>query len=246
MERKTSSPQHSTVVFGGDNADVYRHPAYGQISVSRASTGGEGMPLYGSALRHSEVVILRIYESEVQRSLHREWHHAGRQHIEVVMSEAQWATFVSSFNMGDGVPCTIEFADGKPVDKMPWGGVAGRESYVEEFSETVGRATDRLAKLKASLAKARAAGKVGKRELEALEHELMLAVQDLQANLPYVQKSFEEAVENTVEQGRAEIHAAQLNAINRTGLLALAASMTDEEKARVLAAGNQKRVTKEE
>ena len=34
----------------------------------------------------------------------------GRRIIEVAMSEAQWATFVSSLNQGSGVQCTLDYS----------------------------------------------------------------------------------------------------------------------------------------
>ena len=97
----------------GNKRTTYSHPAFGQIGVSRVQ-GGNGT-LYGSDFRHHGYVVVRIAHSTMQRDLSRDWYHAGKQIIEVALSESQWATMVSSLNMGEGVPCTIESLHGKLV-----------------------------------------------------------------------------------------------------------------------------------
>jgi hypothetical protein len=87
------------------------HPAYGMIGASRVSGGAY---LYGSDFRHQHWMTIRIHHGRLLRSdLSYDHYMAEGQIIEVELSEAQWATFVSAANVGDGVPCTINWVVGE-------------------------------------------------------------------------------------------------------------------------------------
>src|SRR3546814_5396409 len=64
---------------------------------------------------HQNFVSIRICRSSLNRDLSNDWHYGKDQMMEVNMSEAQWATFVSSMNVGSGTPCTLASVDGQPV-----------------------------------------------------------------------------------------------------------------------------------
>jgi len=102
MAREIEEPK---LVKEDHHGKSYEHPAFGQIRASRVS--GHAV-LYGSDFVHQGFVTITISTSQLQRTLAREWYFGKSEVIEVALSEAQWATFVSSMNMGSGVPCTIE------------------------------------------------------------------------------------------------------------------------------------------
>jgi hypothetical protein len=83
---------------------VEKHPAYAQIGASRVSGGTY---LYGSNFAHQHYVTISITKSELNRSLSRDWASGGEEYIEVALSEAQWASFVSTLNSGTGIQCTL-------------------------------------------------------------------------------------------------------------------------------------------
>jgi hypothetical protein len=92
------------------------HPCFAQIRASRVN----GLTnLYDSDFQHNHFVSISIYRSELDRHLNRDWHHSRDELIEVNLSEAQWATFVSSMNVGCGVPCTLSYLHGKFVPQLP-------------------------------------------------------------------------------------------------------------------------------
>lgn len=112
MRLEEQEPEVVEVTTGAHRGSkLLRHPAYGQIGASR--TYGGGRALYGSDFRHNSSVTIRISESEVTRDLSRDWPHATREIVEVTLSEAQWATFVSSLNMGEGTQCTLAHVMGE-------------------------------------------------------------------------------------------------------------------------------------
>jgi hypothetical protein len=84
---------------GGMDEMTTTHPAFGQIGASRVSGH---IQLYDSDFHHNAYMTISIRRSELHRSLNRDWHYGRDELIEVALSEAQWATFVSAPNIGSG------------------------------------------------------------------------------------------------------------------------------------------------
>jgi hypothetical protein len=99
---------------------TYKNGSYsnvGMIGISRVSTSMREQ-LVGAAGMGRELVALRISHGEVYSdSYTKEGFRAKDQIVEVYMSPLQWGQFVSSFGVGDGVPCTINRLDGKMVEQ---------------------------------------------------------------------------------------------------------------------------------
>ena len=179
----------------------FTHPSFAQIGASRISGS---RVLYGSDFEHHSFVRIRIAKSQLHRDLSHDWHHDRETMIEVDVSEAQWATFVSAMNVGGGVPCTLAFVRGEgPMPDLPL--PSRTDQFKGEVEETI---QDSIDKIKAVMAKVPA----------ARQRELALAVQELEANLPFVAKSFGEHVEKTVEKAKVEIHGYMGQVIQRAGL----------------------------
>jgi hypothetical protein len=193
------------------------HPAYAQVRASRVSGSTN---LYGSDFRHNHFMTISIRTSELRRTLSRDWHYGREELIEIALSESQWATFVSSPNMGDGVPCTLQRLNGQMVPGLP-----DPESRADQFSAEIKSKLDKtVARVKETLSRIDDMGmpKGKTRELkEGLEHLLT----ELRSNLPFVAKQFEEHVEDTVEAAKQEVHGYMTAVLQRAGVEALAANM---------------------
>jgi hypothetical protein len=193
-----------------------RHPAYAQIAASRVS--GAAL-LYGSDFRHQHFITLRINTSELHRSLNKDWYSEdGTPMIEVAMSEVQWASFISTLNMGSGTPCTLQFVNGSG----PVPGIAAKtQTRGDQFK---GELADQLNKARKEIAAAQAllqtgAGTAGQRK-KALDH-LHQASMAVECNAEFVAKSFGEHIERWTERAKTEIHGYLSGIIQRTGIKAL-------------------------
>lgn len=185
------------------------HPAYGQIGVNRV----QGLSvLYGSDFLHHNYMVIRVYTSELHRSLSSDWTHEREPIVEVALSEAQWATFVSSPNVGRGTQCTIESIGREQMPRLP-DPTSRAEQYSGEIKETL---ADALRALDGAIKEAEA-GKVKASIREALTR----ARQELASNIPFVAGRFEEHTEEVVEKAKAEIHGYMVATIQRAGLEAL-------------------------
>ena len=111
------------VPMGQNERGDETHPAFGLIGTSRGSVitnGRGGATLFDSDIQHQHIVTIRINTAVRKRDLHHDWIHAEDQIVEVQLSEAQWASFVSSMNIGDGVPCTITRRGYESVPSIPF------------------------------------------------------------------------------------------------------------------------------
>ena len=200
----------------------YRHPAFGQISVTKGQ--GQGMELFGSALSHRSVLTVTISTAHLDRHLSRDWIHSDKQVVSFQMSEAQWASFISSQG-GAGTPITFETraVDGAELQVCPR--IESIETMGETFHRELKEKCDyfmtQAAALAAALGETAADGKAGKGrllELQKMANELAIGLPN---SISFIQKQSEEAMEKTVAAGKIEIESFVTDLAVRTGFEAL-------------------------
>lgn len=190
------------------------HPAYAQIGASRVSGH---INLYGSDFDHQHYVTITIRPSVLHRGLNHDWAYGGsREYIEVALSEAQWATFVSAMNTGHGVQCTLQHRDGKDVPQIPR--PKDRQAqFNAEANDKLNSTVEALKQLAQAIENTSLSQKSKKELLRKLNHIL----QDLGPNLKYVAKCFAEHVEGVTEHAKIEVNAYIQARISRAGIAAL-------------------------
>lgn len=207
------------VVTPGDGLHVegetISHPSFAQISVSRISGH---RALYGSDFNHKQYVRIRIAKSVLHRSLSHDWPHAStRPYIEVDLSEAQWATMVSSFNVGEGVQCTLARFDGKEIPQMP-DPVSHTAQFTQELRSKIGNATKALRALEEKID----GMKLSEKQKNELRSGINHARMEISSNSEFVAESFDRHVEDGKEKAKVEINAYLINTMRQAGMLALA------------------------
>jgi len=194
---------------------VTTHPAFAQISVSRSS-GGHSY-LYGSDFDHHARLTISIAASQLRRNLSNDWFFEQGQYIEVELSEAQWATFVSTPNVGSGVPCTLTWLRGEGV--VP--GLPAPESRASQFGAEAKAAIDAaMADLEAAANSVDGLG-LSKVKADALKAKIMAGADRLRGHIPFIADQFDEHIEGTVEKAKAEVHGYMTGQIMRAGLASL-------------------------
>lgn len=106
--RKVEDP---VVTQEGTPTADYRatHPAFGQVIVSRRSTGGFSNFLYGTDHHHAYTYSLTIHTSELVRHLSGDRYHSDKLLIEIELSEDQFNGITSRVGSGEGTPCTLRW-----------------------------------------------------------------------------------------------------------------------------------------
>jgi hypothetical protein len=198
---------------GSPDATRATHPAFGQISASRVSGGTY---LYDSDFHHDRYITITIRRSEMDRHLARDWHHAREELIEVKLSEAQWATFVSSMNVGMGTPCTIAHINRESV-----AGIQGVPQRHEQFSAEMKARTVDARKSLDELQAGLAAMGLSQKKLTELGRLVERARAQIGGSAEFIAQSFDEHMERTTEEAKIEVNAYATGMVQRAGLEAL-------------------------
>lgn len=205
---------------------VEYHPAYAMIGASRVTQTrvnrrGEasGGVLFGSDFDHDGYIVITIREAELHRTLNRDWPFGRREICEVALSEAQWAAFVSTLNVGQGVQCTLQAAaDRGQVPQIPHP-PDRRAQFVQEMTDDVREAVELIQQVRAELA----LSKLSQQTRRDLDHKLDVAAKTFADREPWVAQQFDEHIENVTEHAKAEVAAYLQGAVTRAGLKALGA-----------------------
>lgn len=184
------------------------HPAYAMIGASRVSST-PGASLFGSDFLHQHYMTITIRRASLSRGLASDHMFSSGELIEVALSEAQWATFVSTPNMGHGVGCTLEWLKDEGYVAAIEPITNRREQHNAEIQDTL---TNTLASLEAAL---------GQAKTKAQRDPISMAITQLKSNLDFLAERFDEHAEKTVERAKMEVNAYITQSFQRVGIEAL-------------------------
>lgn len=206
----TREVQQPTVNEHGDEV----HPAYGLLGAHRV-TSNPGAVLFDSEITHNDIVVVRLYHAGRKRDLHHNWIHesSSRPMFEVAMSEAQWASFVSSMNIGSGVPCTIEATQEKfSIPGLPHKPVLG-----ESLAEVRGAAQETFEDIRRARDAYESAieRKAPAKEIKELRSTLHYAIENAVPNITFAATSLNRHAENVVQKARADVEAMVIRAADQ-------------------------------
>lgn len=204
---------------------IETHPAYGMIGASRV-TGR--VILNGSDFIHHNFIAIRVHTSQLHRGLSSDHQFAKDQLVELHLSESQWARFVSSMNVGDGVPCTLNYVTGKgyiPEIAKPQNKQA---QFTKEYRQTLEKALDEINGLIARFENVKVTGKA-----EILSR-LEVTKNHISVNLDFVVKQFGRHIEQKIDDVKIEVGAFIDNAISRAGISAMALGNQATEDQKIL------------
>lgn len=177
-----------------------QHDAYGMIGAYRTSHSPPGAVVFDSDVLHHHTMRIQLSRAVRVRELNRDWvYERGPRLIEIVMSEAQWAAFVSSVNTS-GVPCTIHSVDGKDMPRIDF--APRLEHSLRETREAAHRAfAEIIEALRVYEETPSTPAKAKKEAFATLRAKINNAV----PNVEYAGESLAEHAENVVEKARADI-----------------------------------------
>jgi hypothetical protein len=208
-QRETAPP---TINAQGDE----EHPAFGQIHAHRVSST-PGVTLFDSDIKHGNSVRITINRAVRKRELSQDWIFGRDELIEVELSEAQWAGFVSSMNTS-GVPCTIRRTETDwNIPELEYD-----PRLAHSMGEVKGAAVKTFGKIREALAdyEKAVAEKAGAKIIKEKLRVLHFAVENSGANMHFAAKVLVEHTENVVQKARADIEAMVTQKAVQLGLTA--------------------------
>lgn len=194
------------------------HPSFGLVSFSRTSIGGKGVELFGSSIVHNETIRLQIKPATIKRSLNRDWYgQEGKPFVEVEMSYAQFAEAITSMNMGSGVPVTVRYLNGEEIPEPTLENK--RIQFENEVKEKMKNLNERMNDLTVQAKDILENKKtVSKGDRETILHELAMVQQEIHANMPFIMKMFNEQMDKSVSEAKAEVEAFTQNKLLSLGV----------------------------
>lgn len=204
--------QDPTVKRGMHDSQEYEHPAFGMIRAARVS--GQ-TTLHGSDYEHRNWIEVTITHGDLIRNLNQDWYHAGKEIVSVQLSEAQWATFVSSLNVGSGVPCTIDHIQHKLMPGIPLRKPIKEVADIE-FETTTKKMAARVNQAIKSVEETMQG--IPQKKKESVLGHLRMIKQDLESNFPFIRKQFGEQIETQIEKAKIEVNAYVQDTIMRAGI----------------------------
>lgn len=197
------------------------HESYGMLHIMRTGGGTSAIKLFGSPLAtHYGTIRLTISKATWSHGLHHDrFFGMSKEHIEIEMSQAQFADAITSLNIGTGTPCTIRYIAGKRVENPPDFPTEAehiRESFdgsLDGFAAKAQKYADQIKELTAKLpAKTRREIEIA---LDVIQHQLT-------SNVPFVVKQFQEATTKITTAAKAEVDGFVTATIRSAGLQSIA------------------------
>lgn len=199
-----------------------KHASYGMIGAARWT--GSSTRLFGSNLPgHSSGITVTIKSAEVVSYDRGHEHiHARETIAQVNLSAVQWAEFLTTLNVGEGVPCTVTFVTGDTQEyrDAPPERPSEPERVREEFSVGLRTSIDNIAAARATAAR-KLQGKVSAALAKEIDNAFGGAEQELRSNAPWYVKRFTEATDRVAQSVKAELDAFLTTTAHRLGMKAL-------------------------
>ncbi len=192
-----------------------RDPCFGLVSISRVQGRRR---LFDSPFEHQHFVTLSIKRAYRTRTdLHMDYIGADEELIEVAMSEVQFASMVTSLNMGVGTPCTIAHFEGK-ILKEP-----APDKTKKTFEKEGKEHWADLAKLSAELEKLTElpASAVKAPQRERMNFLALKIHQGLTDSAEFFHEQFQKSMDKVVAVAQGEVQAHVMSVIQKAGMKAL-------------------------
>ena len=194
----------------------YEHPSYGQIEFSRTSSN-VGNEFYGSELKQGNYITMTVSESEHNKSLSNDFYYPKKRILQLRMTSNQFSELITSMNMGSGVPCTLQFVDGKTVEPIVKS-ESQKEFVHRKMKNRLTEFADKLSegqKRSQELVKKKTLSKDNQYELKHLIDSMSMEIKE---NLPFFMNIFQETMDDVVLDAKKEVENAIMHKVNVLGL----------------------------
>ena len=202
-----------------------KHESYGMLSFTHSTISGDGVNLFGSSIKHNNVIKMSVSSAELTRHNNNDHYFASNKFedmfVEIEMSYSQFAEAITSHGMGMGVPVTVVRQGGHRMSHCPFEDkqTLFREESKDFAQEIVDSLRERSAQIKILLAEKRT---LSKADRDMIAGVLNSTLQDVEQNMPYVHDMYMEQMDKTTLEAKGEVEAFVQNKMNQIALLSIA------------------------
>lgn len=196
--------------------DVQKHESWGVVGLYHQHHGGR--ELFGSDVTNHSTICLKIKTAQCSRELGRDWIMGGETLIEVSLSANQFADMLTNTNIGDGVPCTIEYVRG--IGSIQYKPQKPKLEVIEEERDLLAESV--VENILASITKIEELVKnkiLSKKAGDDIISTMRKAYSDLVGNnMEFYKKQAKQEIENLVVEAKRQVQEYVDNKIYSTGL----------------------------
>lgn len=202
------------------------HPSYAMLGFSRVTCSGSH-PLFGSSIKHRDIIKLTLKRGHVRRNLNQDWYYGDGTLFEVEMSYTQFAELITAMNVGDGVPVTLRYIKGEGrIGECPF--VDKGEIHLNEFKEHLREVYEDSQLLIQELTEMFATKKTfNKKDQAEILSTLRRISSNIGCNQDFQISQFQEQMEKTVADGKGEIESFFQNKLCQLAQMKLIETGTD-------------------
>jgi len=196
------------------------HPSYGMVAFHRVQ--GSPETFFGSEIQgQGHYIVLEIKQGIRIHDNGYDRYRGHKKLIQVRLTAAQFANLLTTMNVADGVPCTIDRirengktvgVDPPPVQKKEIERVT--ESFTDKISDVIKDLYEKSNEIHAILDQK----SVGKKSREIIKEAFASTIMSIEDNLPFMVEMFNEATDKIVVQAKSEVDAFVTTVAIKTGL----------------------------
>lgn len=206
-----------------DDFEKKEHPAYAVIRFNRCHVHPRA--LFGSSIKHSDLISLEIDHAEIDRGLHRDWVHPTSQILRAVMSYSQFAEAITSFGCGEGIPITLErLFPGGGIEQPEFEGKV--EQFEQEFSDQLKKNAETAKNAKSQISDILDKKSIGKGDRETIMKLMDQVIAQFTSNTSFVYDQFNKQMDKTIAEAKGEIEAYIQNKMDNLAAKAIATGVT--------------------
>lgn len=196
----------------------HKHESFGQIYFGRTSGHAN---FYGSELPQDHYITMEVHNSEIERELSKDWmYNTGPTILKLRMTSGQFSEMITSLNNGSGVPCTLEIANGKRLEELP--NQESRKEFVHrKFEDRMKMFADSIRDQQQQAKELVKKKTLSKDDIHKLNHHLEWLTGEIERNIPFFAKCFQETMDEVVFEAKTEVENAIQHKISTLGLNAL-------------------------
>lgn len=200
------------------------HPSYANIEINRMQCG-RPQNLFGSPVKHSQIICLKISSCKATRSLNDTHYFSGKHYIEVWLSPVQLADLITRMNSG-GTPCTLRYFQGEEIDDCPQ--EKPTETMQAEFDNEMEKLKSEIFEIEKEVKKVLEDSRISTKSKDKVMEIIGKFRNKLKHTYPFIAEQFAKQMNKTASAAKAEADAFITNLIHRTGIKELGMEISNQ------------------
>jgi hypothetical protein len=206
--------------YGGptSSSTTESHESFGIVGINRVSSTPRR--LFGSHQEaHTTMFEFTVSHAErVHGECHSDSYYARKRIVQFSVSSAQFVEMMTSLNMNDGVPCTLEWLDGERMGKVPEEHRTESQLIADNFREETEKITETVKPMVDAIQTILDKKSIGKADRKEIASQLNFITRIYGDHAPFVMDQFTRSADRKLSAGKAELDAMATSFLMAAGM----------------------------